>query len=157
MPLRPTPVELARLAEEVIASLQAVIVPRRLTVRQEISPELLVSADPDRLRQVFLNLLENAVKYNRQDGSITLSAETDVRGVIISIADTGIGIPQVDLPRIFERFYRVDKARSRELGGTGLGLSIVKHIIEAHGGRIWVDSHLNQGSTFFFTLPSLKS
>jgi len=157
VPLRPAPVELARLAEEVIASLQAVIVPRRLTVRQEISPELLVSADPDRLRQVFLNLLENAVKYNRQDGSITLSAETDVRGVIISIADTGIGIPQVDLPRIFERFYRVDKARSRELGGTGLGLSIVKHIIEAHGGRIWVDSHLNQSSTFYFTLPSLKS
>jgi len=100
-----------------------------------------------------LNLLNNGIKYNKKDGSITISVKDDDNFVQVSISDTGIGIPEEDLPRIFERFYRVDKARSRELGGTGLGLSIVKHIVQAHNGEVSVVSELEKGSTFSFTLP----
>jgi two-component system phosphate regulon sensor histidine kinase PhoR len=120
----------------------------------QIPPALLVYGDRQYLEQVLVNILDNAIKYGREGGTITISAtERDQREVEISVRDDGIGIPKEDLPRIFERFYRVDKGRSKELGGTGLGLSIVKHIVRAHGGRIWAESHPGEGSTFHFTLP----
>lgn len=103
------------------------------------------------LEQVMINLIDNAIKYTLAGGSITITVTTTAREVKVSVIDTGIGIPQESLPRIFERFYRVDKARSRDMGGTGLGLSISKHIIEAHGGKIEAESH-HEGSTFSFTL-----
>jgi two-component system phosphate regulon sensor histidine kinase PhoR len=111
-----------------------------------------VMADPGRVEQVLINLLDNAIKYTPEHGSITVSAKESDDLVQVTVADTGIGIPPSDLPRIFERFYRVDTARSREQGGTGLGLAIVKHIILLHGGNIAVESSLGKGSTFTFTL-----
>jgi two-component system phosphate regulon sensor histidine kinase PhoR len=112
-----------------------------------------VAADNRRLQEVLQNLLDNAIQYTLPDGKILLSAETRGDEVIFTVADTGIGIPQADQPRIFERFYRVDVARSREAGGTGLGLSISKHLVEAHGGRIWVESEVGVGSKFHFAVP----
>ena len=111
-----------------------------------------VMADPGRLEQVLVNLLDNAIKYTQEHGSITISAVDTEDMVRVSVADTGVGIPPSDLPRIFERFYRVDTARSREQGGTGLGLAIVKHIIQIHGGSIVVESTPGKGSIFTFTL-----
>ena len=113
-----------------------------------------VLGDEKRLSQVFLNLLDNAVKYTPEGKSITIRAVHKENAVQVDISDTGIGISERDLPRIFERFYRVDKARSRELGGTGLGLSIVKHIIQSHNGQVWVTSELGRGSTFSFAIPT---
>jgi two-component system phosphate regulon sensor histidine kinase PhoR len=110
-----------------------------------------VDADHGRIEQVLINLLHNAIKFTPPGGSITVSASSDDSGVRISIADTGVGIPADDLPRVFERFYKADKARSG--GGTGLGLAIAKHIIEAHGGKIWAESVEGRGATFIFTLP----
>lgn len=112
-----------------------------------------VLADRDKIVQVLINLIDNAIKFTPEGGCIRLRVSGKADATIVSVEDTGIGIPASDLPRIFERFYRVDKARSREMGGTGLGLSIVKHIVEAHGGKIWVESELNHGSRFYFTLP----
>ena len=112
-----------------------------------------IAGDRRRLGEVLQNLLDNAIQYTLPGGKIEVSAEAQNGEVIITVSDTGIGIPKADQPRIFERFYRVDAARSREAGGTGLGLSIAKHIVEAHGGRIWVDSELGQGSHFHFSAP----
>jgi len=112
-----------------------------------------VLADETRLSQVFVNLLDNAVKYTPEKGTIIVTVSVQDRFVQIAIADTGAGIPSNDIPRIFERFYRVDKAHSRELGGTGLGLSIVKHIVQIHGGNVWVESEVGRGTTFSFTIP----
>ncbi len=112
-----------------------------------------VKADEARFFQVMINLLDNAIKYTPEGGSVTISAELAGKFLQVSVADTGIGISEKDLPRIFERFYRVDKARSREMGGTGLGLSIAKHIVQAHGGGVQVKSQLGLGSTFTFTIP----
>lgn len=114
---------------------------------------LVVSASKDQLEQVFVNLIDNAIKYTPQGGSVNVTLEEAGSEAVVQVADTGIGMLQEDLPRIFERFYRVDKARSRESGGTGLGLSIVKNIVEAHGGKVSVSSSLNHGSTFRVTLP----
>jgi two-component system, OmpR family, phosphate regulon sensor histidine kinase PhoR len=116
-----------------------------------------VAADNRRLQEVLQNLLDNAIQYTLPDGKIVLSAEARGDEVIFTVADTGIGIPQADQPRIFERFYRVDVARSREAGGTGLGLSISKHLIEAQGGRIWVESEAGVGSKFHFAVPVFDS
>jgi two-component system phosphate regulon sensor histidine kinase PhoR len=113
-----------------------------------------VCCDSEAVSQVLSNLLDNAVKYTPAGGRITVGAHPAGRFVELYVRDTGIGIPEEDLHRLFERFYRVDKARSRELGGTGLGLSIVKHLVAAHGGITRVESTVNQGSTFFFTLPT---
>jgi two-component system phosphate regulon sensor histidine kinase PhoR len=110
-------------------------------------------ADSQKVHQVMINLLNNAISYTPEGGSITVKARPVQGGVEITVADNGIGIPPDDLPRIFERFYRVDKGRSRELGGTGLGLSIVKHIVEAHGGQVRVESKPGKGSRFTFFLP----
>jgi two-component system, OmpR family, phosphate regulon sensor histidine kinase PhoR len=112
-----------------------------------------VAADNRRLQEVLQNLLDNAIQYTLPGGKIVLSAESRSDEVIFTVADTGIGIPQADQPRIFERFYRVDVARSREAGGTGLGLSISKHLVEAQGGRIWVESEVGVGSKFHFAVP----
>jgi two-component system phosphate regulon sensor histidine kinase PhoR len=112
---------------------------------------LQVFGDKEKLRQVFVNLLQNAIKYT-DEGSITINLEEEKKFVNILIKDTGIGIPQEDLNRIFERFYRVDKARSKAVGGTGLGLAIVKHIIEAHNSKILVQSKAGEGSEFSFKL-----
>jgi two-component system, OmpR family, phosphate regulon sensor histidine kinase PhoR len=112
-----------------------------------------ISGDARRLQEVLQNLLDNAIQYTLPGGKIVLSAETRDGEVIFTVADTGIGIPQADQPRIFERFYRVDAARSREAGGTGLGLAIAKHLVEVHGGRIWVESELGAGSKFHFSVP----
>jgi two-component system phosphate regulon sensor histidine kinase PhoR len=112
---------------------------------------LQVFGDKDKIRQVFVNLLQNAIKYTDK-GSIEILLDEDKKFVNISVKDTGIGIPEEDLNRVFERFYRVDKARSRAVGGTGLGLAIVKHIIEAHNSKIIVQSKKGEGSTFSFKL-----
>ena len=116
-----------------------------------------IAADRRRLAEVLQNLLDNAVQYTPSGGSITVSASSDGAEVEFTVSDTGIGIPKVDQPRIFERFYRVDVARSREVGGTGLGLSIAKHLVEAHRGRIWVESEVGQGSQFHFTVPVFQA
>jgi len=109
--------------------------------------------DPRRLQEVLQNLLDNAVQYTSPGGRIAVRARAAEGAVVITVSDTGIGIPQADQARIFERFYRVDAARSREVEGTGLGLAIARHIVEAHGGRIWVESTVGQGSDFHFSLP----
>ena len=125
-----------------------------VTLKKDVPPRLArIRIDEAAIAQVLSNLVENAVKYNKAGGSVTVGARETPRSIEVSVSDTGIGIPQEDIPRIFERFYRVDKARSRDLGGTGLGLSIVKHIIQAHGGDITVESKVGSGSLFRFTLP----
>lgn len=108
------------------------------------------------LEQVLINLVDNAIKYTADSGEVSVKAVANGGQVCVCVEDTGIGIPAKALPRLFERFYRVDKARSRDMGGTGLGLSIVKHIVQAHGGRIWVESEQQQGSRFFFTLRTKR-
>ncbi|MFH1074360.1 MAG: ATP-binding protein [Candidatus Firestonebacteria bacterium] len=112
-------------------------------------------ANKDMLEQVFINLMDNALKFNKEGGSLIVEAEETPGAIKVSVKDTGLGIPEQDQFRIFERFYRVDKGRSRELGGTGLGLSIVKHIIELHGGTVDVESKINEGSIFYFNLPKV--
>jgi len=114
------------------------------------------SGDKDRLEQVLVNLLDNAIKYTQSGGHVSVAASSDNGCVRVDVTDTGIGIPADDIARIFERFYRVDKARSRELGGTGLGLAIVKHIIQGHNGRLYVESEPGKGSTFSFSLKACK-
>ncbi len=116
-----------------------------------------IAADRRLLAEVLQNLLDNAIQYTPRGGQIMVSASADGGEVTFTVLDTGIGIPRADQARIFERFYRVDVARSREVGGTGLGLSIAKHLVEAHGGRIWVESEVGQGSQFHFTVPVFDS
>jgi two-component system phosphate regulon sensor histidine kinase PhoR len=113
-----------------------------------------VRGDAARLRDVLQNLVDNAIQYTPEGGRIIVSAEANSGEIVFTVADNGIGIPHADQERIFERFYRVDEARSREVGGTGLGLAIAKHIVEAHGGRIWVESKVGEGSRFHFSVPA---
>jgi two-component system phosphate regulon sensor histidine kinase PhoR len=128
-----------------------------VSVTADIPEDFTVCAQRDHLEQVLWNLMDNAIKYNRRGGQVHVRAHKTIDGSEIVVEDTGIGIPNEHLDRIFERFYRVDKARSRAKGGTGLGLSIVKHLVEAHGGRVWVESELNVGSRFGFVLPDSRT
>jgi two-component system phosphate regulon sensor histidine kinase PhoR len=122
--------------------------------RSEVPSSLAVEADRTYIEQILFNLLDNAIKYTPEGGRVSISViEKDQGEIQFSIEDNGIGIPKDDIHRVFERFYRVDKGRSQELGGTGLGLSIVKHLVQAHGGKVWGESRLGKGSTFYFTLP----
>jgi two-component system phosphate regulon sensor histidine kinase PhoR len=111
-------------------------------------------ADPGRLEQMLINLVDNAIKFNRRGGTVRVSAEQFPEGISISVADTGEGILPEHLGRLFERFYRVDRARSREIGGTGLGLAIVKHLARLHGGEVSVRSTPSEGTTFSIELPA---
>ena len=146
--------------DELVASVVAIIGPRaarsRVAVTADTPADLpAVAADRDRLVQILINLVDNAVKYTPEGGAVSVTTRSIGEGAVeIAVADTGIGIPLADLPRITERFYRVDKARSRELGGTGLGLAIVKHLVLAHGGELRIESVEQQGTTVRFTLPT---
>jgi two-component system phosphate regulon sensor histidine kinase PhoR len=145
--------------DEVVDSVLAIIAPKaeagRVTLAARLAPGLgPVSADRDRLAQILINLVDNAIKYTPAGGRVTVSTRRTEDGrVEVAVADTGVGIPPADLPRITERFYRVDKARSRELGGTGLGLAIVKHLVLAHGGALAIESTPGRGTTVRVTLP----
>ena len=147
-----------RLAPEVsrvVEDLQRSAAKKNTRLSFSVDPNLQVMADADLLEQIFLNLLENAVKYGKDGGHVSVHARHDGHEqVCISVSDDGPGIPPESLERIFERFFRIDKARSRAQGGTGLGLSIVKHIAQTLGGRVWVESKIGEGTTFFFTLKA---
>jgi len=116
-----------------------------------------VNIDSHRIKQVLLNLLENAIAHTESGGTITVTAKEQDDKICISVTDTGEGIPPEELPLVFERFYRVDKSRTRATGGSGLGLTIAKRLVEAHGGTIEATSQAGQGSTFTFTIPILKN
>lgn len=147
-------VSVSQLIESCYETAQRRAAEKGLSLTQNVPSQLPeVAADNRRLQEVLQNLLDNAIQYTLPGGKIVLSAENRGDEVIFTVADTGIGIPQADQPRIFERFYRVDVARSREAGGTGLGLSISKHLVEAQGGRIWVESEVGVGSKFHFAVP----
>lgn len=161
--LKEEPLELRTVIDRTLSMIKPIADRNRHQLVAVIDPSLPpVAGDEGRLVQVLTNLLDNAVKYTPAGGTITIgaklapvvaNAEPPARAVDLSVADTGIGIPEEDRPRVFERFYRVDKARSRELGGTGLGLAIVKHIVEGHGGQVWVEANHPQGSRFVVRLP----
>ena len=142
------------LVQDAIESLGGIVVDSEVELESAGAPDTPVMADPDAMNQVFGNLIENALKYGKSGKRILVGARALENEVEFFVQDFGPGIASEHLDRIFERFYRVDKARSRESGGTGLGLAIVKHIVQAHGGRIRAESELGSGVTFFFTLPS---
>ena len=147
-------VELRPLVEKVLGDLKPPADNKSISFVNQL-PDLIATADVGRLEQVFANLVDNAIKYGRTQGTVTIGGgKTEDGRIEVFVQDDGPGIPPESLDRIFERFYRVDKARSREQGGTGLGLSIVKHIVQNHGGKVWVKSEPGKGATFFFTLPN---
>jgi two-component system phosphate regulon sensor histidine kinase PhoR len=150
--LKPETVNLNSLIEEVIANFKPQADIKRVALSAELFTDLpLIRADKDRIYQVITNLVHNAIKFTHSSGSVLISTEVSENWVLVKVSDTGVGIPREDLHRIFERFYKADKARSGE--GAGLGLAIAKHIVQAHGGNIWVESEEGKGSTFFFNLP----
>ena len=149
-------VELAPLVRSVGESLQQKMGAAGVELKIEIPPKVSVLADARRLEQVFINLLDNAIKFNKPGGTITVRGGPDgLPGAMtrIEVSDTGIGIPAESLGKIFHRFYRVDRARSRDMGGTGLGLSIVKHLVRLQGGTVDVESVPGNGSSFILKLP----
>jgi len=147
------PVDLRPLADKVLADLHAKAENKNVSLVNEL-PEFTASADMNRIDQVLANLVDNAIKYGHPAGHVAVGGnKLDDGRLEIFVRDDGSGIPAESLDRVFERFYRVDKARSRDQGGTGLGLSIVKHIVHSHGGEAWAKSERGKGATFFFTLP----
>jgi two-component system phosphate regulon sensor histidine kinase PhoR len=145
---------LAQLIDRVFEDLRDKAASRGVTLKSNIAPDLEVSVDSDRIQQVFQNLIENGIKYGRPEGELFVTATLGEDGfVVVSIADDGPGIPAEVGDRVFERFFRVDKARSRDQGGTGLGLAIVKHIVQSHGGRVWLDQGEQTGGVFYFSIP----
>ncbi len=156
-PVRPEPVDLAALAADLTAALEKPAEAANVRLRAEVPPGLTLRADPLLLESVLKNLMDNAVRYNRPGGEVLLRAKTQGDRVEIAVSDTGEGIPARHLPRIFERFYRVDAHRSREKGGTGLGLAIVKHAVQRLGGEVSVESTVGEGTTFTVRLPGAGS
>ncbi len=155
MPLNLEAVDIQGLIQGVIHSLEKNAKDKGLKLTGEVQKGIpKTMSDKVRLEQVIVNLIDNALKYTNQ-GEVRVQACKEGKNIRVDVEDTGTGIPEKDLSRIFERFYRVDKGRSRDLGGTGLGLAIVKHIISAHNGRIWVQSQPGKGTTFSFTIPVL--
>ncbi|HZH49028.1 MAG TPA: ATP-binding protein [Nitrospira sp.] len=159
------PLHIGSVVERTIAMVKPLADKKQHRLSSQIAADLpLISGDQERLVQVLANLVDNAIKYTPEGGLITVAArripvakntaDEQRDGIELTVTDTGIGIPERDRPRVFERFYRVDKARSRELGGTGLGLAIVKHIVEGHGGQVWVEGNVPTGSRFVVRLPA---
>jgi len=147
-------VRLDELFSNLIRDWKEKLAAKNLKVIVDLTPEALtLHADGTRLEEVLYNLLDNAVKFSPENGQIHLRATHRGSDMVLSVADSGLGIGKEHLPRIFERFYRADKARSRELGGTGLGLAIVKHIAQLHGGRVEAESELGHGTTIRVVLP----
>lgn len=144
-------VSLSEIAESTIKNMQNIAEEKQITIVNEIKPDIVIDANKDKVSQVALNLLSNAVSYSKASSEVIVRVYKDANKRIMEVQDFGIGISAEDQQHIFERFYRVDKARSRDSGGTGLGLSITKHIMEAHNGRINVFSRPNEGSTFRVT------
>lgn len=147
------PVDLRETAVEAIELLRPSAEQRGVELALEPGPSPRVAGDPEGLLRLAANLIDNAIKYNRPRGGVRVRLGEDAESATFAVEDTGIGIPPASLPRIFERFYRVDKGRSRDEGGTGLGLAIVKHVAQAHGGRVEVESRLGEGSRFRVVLP----
>ncbi|MBE0557556.1 MAG: PAS domain-containing sensor histidine kinase, partial [Proteobacteria bacterium] len=156
--LRPEPLPVEEALDQALAVVAARIAEKRLTVIRKIAADVPpIRADKDRLVQILLNVLDNAVKFTPAEGTITVAAAPGVDGeLVVRIADTGVGIPKGEIPRLGERFYRADKTRSRELGGTGLGLSIVKHLMKMHRGRMSIDSAPGRGTTVSLYFPSMQ-
>jgi two-component system phosphate regulon sensor histidine kinase PhoR len=148
--------DIAQLGKDIYSSLEMLAAKKniKLELAKKYDKPVLVRADKFRIRQVLVNLVSNSIKYGKENGSTRISFSYLDDDVIIEISDNGVGIDEKHLPRVFERFYRVDKGRSREQGGTGLGLAIVKHIIEAHEKSIRVDSEVGKGTVFTFSLPN---
>jgi signal transduction histidine kinase len=152
--VRARPSEIKQIIERAMVNFQPAIERKQQSVSVNIATQMpVVTLDPDLMVKAVGNLLDNAVKYTPEQGRIVIKADFDGSVLRIEVSDTGIGIPAEDLPRIFERFYRVDKSRSREMGGTGLGLAIVKHIAKLHQGKVSVRSQPGSGSTFTIILP----
>jgi two-component system phosphate regulon sensor histidine kinase PhoR len=157
VPLMFSPIELESFAAKTFTLLEPEANRKHITLHCKVESGLYVEADEDRLRQIIMNLLANGINYTPDGGRVTLSVlAPDNDHIRFQISDTGIGIPKKDLSRIFERFYRVDKARSRSSGGTGLGLSIVKHLVELHKGTVSVTSTVGVGTTFTIDLPVIQ-
>lgn len=158
-----TPVSLTELCHRIVRRVAPQADKAGLTIQPDVRDGVVVMADEDQMEQVVLNLMDNAIKYTPEGGSVRISLDlegapdTDRMSAVLVVTDTGIGILQEHLPRVFERFYRVDKARSRQSGGTGLGLSIVKNIVESHGGSVSVQSEYTRGSAFTVRLPYAPS
>jgi len=157
-PTRPVKIVLKDYIEKNIALLKPLAEKKNQTLRVDIPDDLKIFADSEKMNHVITNLLDNAIKYTGDAGTIRISAYNKEDSIEIQIEDNGIGIPKRELARVFERFYRVDRTRSRELGGTGLGLSIVKEIVEAHGGCVSVSSKASKGTLFtltFYNTPKI--
>ncbi|MEG0146554.1 MAG: ATP-binding protein, partial [Clostridia bacterium] len=147
-------IRLDEMTDDVADMLRILAGEKQVTIYTNHEPEpSFIIGNPDRVEQMLINLIENAIKYNKNGGSVTVSIFNSEDTINMSISDTGIGIPEENVSRLFERFYRVDKGRSRSMGGTGLGLSIVKHIVKSMGGMIEVHSKVNEGTEFLITLP----
>lgn len=146
-------INLKGLIDEILSCFKSQLKNKSIKTENNIPANLSITADKNKIEQVLTNLIDNAIKFNRENGFIKIYSQGIGDKIKTTVEDSGIGIPAKDLPRIFERFYRVDKGRSRELGGTGLGLSIVKHIIELHAGNAGVESIEGLGSKFFFSIP----
>jgi len=151
--VEPREIRLLPLVREITVNLAAKAKDKKVIIRNQVAPEIRVRADAFRLEQMLTNLVDNAVKFSREKGEVSISHERRGDSDLIQVADTGEGIAEEHLPRIFERFYRTDKARSRDLGGTGLGLAIVKHLARLHGGEVTVVSDPEKGSVFSIELP----
>lgn len=155
--LDPAPISLGAFVQDASAMFEKDAAKKDVKLVNQVAPDLAVQADRDRLSQILVNLVDNALKYTPQGGTVSfLAAKTDMNQVRVTVRDTGQGIPPNDLPRVTERFYRVDKARSREEGGTGLGLAIVKHLVQLHGGTLHIESEYGKGTTIEFLLPAAQ-
>jgi len=149
--------DLRELGQKAAAAMEGQANSQGLTLTCDLPEEMpAVTGDPERIQQVIINIITNAIKYNKPHGSIAMTGGVENDQVFLRVEDTGIGVPKADLERLFERFYRVDKARSRESGGTGLGLAIAKQIVETHGGHIGFDSEYGKGSVVTLYLPQTK-
>jgi len=150
-------IDLAEMLKSVLSDYEVVFNAKKIDVREQIPSKLIVKGDREHLQRVFINLIDNAIKYNHEGGKIEFKVSAKNRGVQISLFNTGTGIPAADLDRVFEQFYRVEKSRSAEYGGSGLGLSIVKRIIELHGGRIDIESEPSAGTRVNIFIPKTSS